>query len=140
MDKIIKKPQTFKPCWVRKSYFRCEIDEVDEYYNWINQNKEFIVFGYGEFRYRNDSVAIPVYYLEKEDLASGSPYRQSTDWVKFGYNDFQAETRLIEYYQTEHIEQEGQTKFKLKYIEYLHLNVQPQDKHFDMVCKEMDEQ
>ncbi len=77
---MIKKPQSYKPYWVRKRIFKCGIDEVDDYYNWINTNKNFIVFGYGEFCYSEESVNIPVYYLEKADLTDENPYKQIIGW------------------------------------------------------------
>ncbi len=66
--------------WVRKRIFKCDICEVNDYYNWINQNENFIVFGYGEFRYSDEGVNIPVYYLEKADLTAENPYQQIPDW------------------------------------------------------------
>ena len=82
MNSILRKPQSYKPHWVRKQIFRCLIDEVDDHYNSINTNEYFIIYGYGEFRYSERGVDIPVYYLEKADLTDENPYIQCEDWQK----------------------------------------------------------
>ena len=68
------------PYWVRKRIFNCDINEMDDYYNWINLNENFMVFGYEDFRIKDGMVGIPVYYLEKADLTAENPYQQIPDW------------------------------------------------------------
>ncbi|KAA3618276.1 MAG: hypothetical protein D8M58_21700 [Calditrichaeota bacterium] len=66
--------------WVRKKIFKCGTEEFDDYYNWIDKN--FIVYGFGDFHYSELGVDIPVHYLEKGDLLPSNPYKQVPDWQK----------------------------------------------------------
>jgi len=83
MNKILKRKQPYKPCWIRNMIFKCLQNEVDAYYNSINTNEYFIIYGYGTFHYKESgTVEIPVYYLEKADLTDENPYVQCKDWQK----------------------------------------------------------
>jgi len=83
---MLRRKQNFSPYWVRMRIFGSTREEYDDYYNWINQNEYYIIFGYGEFQWSEECVEIPVYYLEKADLKPGSPYIQSADWEKTPWN------------------------------------------------------